>query len=50
MGINFWKRSMFENWPAQYAPKEWNDLRSGISMHKRNRTASLHANKITERN
>lgn len=50
MEINFWKRSMFENWPAQYAPKEWNHLRSGISMHKRNKTASLHANKITERN
>ena len=41
---------MFENWPMRYASSEWDQLRNGITMHKRNSTACIHANQITEQN
>ena len=41
---------MFENWPTNIATLEWSGLRNGITMKKRNDTASMSANTITEQN
>ena len=41
---------MFENWPTSISPSEWDELRNGITMHKRNNAAQVHAGRATQQN